>query len=109
MLRNLLFKFKRNNRTFEKPDPANLEETLLAAQRLSMHNDNWDAVIVVVEHSSLLDATTGFYLQRRFNYYTYRGLGDYNKLTNLKAAYCNGRRVDVVPQYNGNKAAFSRA
>jgi len=79
-----------------RSDPTNLLATLDSARQTSLHPDNFNDVIVVVDMGAVIDAKTGPHVRQRFNFYTYRGAGDYNKMVHLKAAYVNGMRVDTL-------------
>jgi hypothetical protein len=79
-------------------DASDFAATCRVARRMSMQRANQGAVIVVVELFAKFNHNTGEYEDRRYNFYTHRGTGDFNNMKNLKAAYMNGERVDNTDQ-----------
>lgn len=88
-----------------KSDPTDLLSTCQSACHMSLHPDNVDDVIVVQEMGSLVDRKVSPRIQLRYNFYTYRSGGDFNKLPNLKAAYMNGKRVDTLDHEMSGRVA----
>jgi hypothetical protein len=84
-------------------DASDFGATCRVARRMSIKKANQGATIVVVELHSQFNSKTGEYEDRRYNFYTYRGHGDFNDIENLKAAYVNGMRIDKA-----DKASSSR-
>jgi hypothetical protein len=75
-------------------DASDFAATCRVARRMSLQKANHGAVVVVVELFAKFNCSTGEYEDRRYNFYTHRGTGDFNNMKNLKAAYVNGERVD---------------
>ncbi|MGO8673130.1 MAG: hypothetical protein ACLQVD_17455 [Capsulimonadaceae bacterium] len=106
---NKVFGFRDGDVKIRRPDATDFDLTLTAARQLSMHPENRDNTVVVVELGSDFDVRTGTYVRNRYNFYTHRGAGDFNAIYNLKAAYLNGRRVDTINNTNSSRLVVHRS
>ena len=85
-----------------RPDPTDLDQTLVAACHASCHPDNAGAVIVVVDLGAVIDKVTGDFFAKRYNYWSHHPSAnhgtadmDFNNTPHLVAAFLKGRRVDT--------------
>jgi hypothetical protein len=77
------------------PDQTDLDAVQLAARQMSVNQNYRDVVIVVVELGSEFCVDTGSYVRRQYLHYPFREAADYRRIVCLKAAYCNGKRMDT--------------
>ena len=77
------------------PDQTDLTAVQQAAREMSVNSTYRDIVIVVVELGSEFSVDTGSYVRRQYLYYPFREAADYRRIVCLKAAYCNGKRMDT--------------
>ena len=78
------------------PDQTDLVAVQNAAMQMSVNPNYRDIVIVVVELGSEFSVDTGSYVKRQYLYYPFREAADYRRIVCLKAAYCNGKRIDTI-------------
>ena len=78
------------------PDQTDLIDVQNAAVQMSVNPNYRDVVIVVVELGSEFNVDTGSYVRRQYLYYPFREAADYRRIVCLKAAYCNGKRIDSI-------------
>lgn len=103
---NKVLRFRKLDLNVTRPNAAHLDTTMEAARHMSRNSANRDVVIVVVEMAARFNVSTGQYLDREYNYYTHRGERDFNEISNLKAAFCNGQRFDDQDSCNSSRKAF---
>jgi len=80
------------------PDQTDLVAVQNAAKQMSVNPNYRDVVIVVVELGSEFNVDTGAYVRRQYLYYPFREAADYRRIVCLKAAYCNGKRMDTIQE-----------
>ncbi|MGO8673357.1 MAG: hypothetical protein ACLQVD_18600 [Capsulimonadaceae bacterium] len=98
-----VFRYSQPGESGGNCDASDFDATLEAARSLSMHPSNRDGIVVIVELGSLFDHKTCTYIRQQYNFYTYRGNGDFHEISNLKAAVQNGRRVDRIDKANAGR------
>jgi len=104
-LMSRIFGLRQGSANVGRPDPTDFDATLVAAREVSLHGDNRNDVIVIVEMGAEFNPNTGSYVRHRYNFYTYRGQKEFNQIANLKAAFVNGKRVDTIDRANSGRIA----
>ncbi|MGO8673358.1 MAG: hypothetical protein ACLQVD_18605 [Capsulimonadaceae bacterium] len=104
-----VFRFSKPNALGGSSDASDIDDTLAMARSLSMHRDNREGVVVVVELGSSFDHKTCSFVRQQYNFYTYRGDGDFHEISNLKAAFQNGHRVDRMDTLNVGRLVVHEA
>lgn len=92
------------------PDQTDLIQVQNAAVQMSVNPNYRDVIIVVVELGSEFNVDTGSYVRRQYLYYPFREAADYRRIVCLKAAYCNGKRMDTIQDcepVSGNRSIES--